>query len=231
MNLYIPFIIGLIGSLHCISMCGPLMIIIGFKGKNKKGILNALTYHFARILTYSLLGGLVGAFMYGMDVFGFTQIISLIFGAIFLTIGLLMLIQKQLFSFQSNIVVKKYSSLLSNSNGSKKFIVAGVLNGLLPCGMVYVGLSTATLSGNFIEGANYMLFFGLGTLPSMFSVSIFGDYLKKKISIIKSKQLISAGYILIGVLLIIRGMGIGIPNFSPKMESDHHVNCCDSQKK
>ena len=226
-NLYLIFLLGLLGSLHCISMCGPLVFLMGFKGKSGNALKNALIYHGARILVYSLMGAIVGGLMYSLNWYGFTQIASWVMGSIFLLVGLAFVLK---INFLLQPVIQfssKWTSLFNQKSTWKKYLIAGTLNGLLPCGLVYVALSSSTLTNNYTEGALTMLVFGLGTLPSLLFGSVFSNWIKNKISFIKNTWLISLSYVLIGLLLILRGSNLGIPYLSPKQNPhNHEIKCC-----
>jgi sulfite exporter TauE/SafE len=226
-NLYLIFLLGLLGSLHCISMCGPLVFLMGFKGKSGNALKNALIYHGARILVYSLMGAIVGGLMYSLNWYGFTQIASWVMGSIFLLVGLAFVLKIK-FLLQPVIQFSsKWTSLFNQKSTWKKYLLAGTLNGLLPCGLVYVALSSSTLTHNYTEGALTMFVFGLGTLPSLLFGSVCSNWVKNKISFIKNTWLISFSYVLIGLLLILRGSNLGIPYLSPKQNPhNHEIKCC-----
>ncbi len=109
----------------------------------------------------------------------------------------------------------------SNAN----MLAIGLLNGLLPCGLVYMGLAGATATATAVSGGVFMLFFGLGTLPLMLAVAIFGNQIKTKL-MSKARRLIPAFIILIGSLFILRGMNLGVPYLSPKMDNKTEVVNC-----
>lgn len=227
MNWILPVTIGLVGSLHCVTMCGPLVMIMGIGGKNAKGVLNSLLYHFSRIMVYFVLGLIVGATMQGVNLFGVSQIVSIVFGGVFFAIGLFYMVKPLHVGGMNRWVQSSFSKVLNGKEGIGKFIFAGALNGLLPCGLVYVALSGATLTDSLMEGGMHMLFFGLGTLPSMLGFSVLSNWVKSKMKTFKTKYIISIAYCVFGVLLIVRGMGIGVPYLSPKMDvHQQEVHCC-----
>ena len=193
----------------------------------KHALKNALIYHGARILVYSLMGAIVGGLMYGLNWYGFTQIASWVMGSIFLLVGLAFVLK---INFLLQPVIQfssKWTSLFNQKSTWKKYLLAGTLNGLLPCGLVYVALSSSTLTNNYTEGALTMFVFGLGTLPSLLFGSVFSNWIKNKISFIKNTWLISLSYVLIGLLLILRGSNLGIPYLSPKQNPhNHEIKCC-----
>jgi len=99
------------------------------------------------------------------------------------------------------------------------------LNALLPCGLVYMGLAGATAMASYLQGAWFMFFFGLGTLPLMMAVSLLGN--RVRISF-KSRinTLMPVFIILIGGLFILRGMNLGIPFISPKIQAESSIQSC-----
>ena len=112
----------------------------------------------------------------------------------------------------------------------KKFAISGFLNGLLPCGLVFVALSSSALLTNWYDGAIYMMLFGLGTFPAMLFLSIGANTIKNKISIIRIQYFIPYVFLITGGLLLVRGLGIGIPYLSPQfVEQDQKVNCCHAK--
>ena len=226
-NLYLIFLLGLLGSLHCVTMCGPLVFLMGFKGKSGNALKNVSIYHGARILVYSLMGALVGGLMYGLNWYGFTQIASWILGSVFLLIGLAFIFKLKFLLYPVINLSYKWTNLFNQKSTWKKYLFAGTLNGLLPCGLVYVGLSSSTLTNNYLDGALNMLIFGLGTLPSLLFGTVFSSWIKNKISIFKRAWLFSFGYVLIGVILMLRGSNLGIRYLSPNQNPhNHEIKCC-----
>lgn len=100
----------------------------------------------------------------------------------------------------------------------------GLLNGLLPCGLVYVALAGAVSQGSLLAGSGYMLVFGLGTLPMMLAVSLSGKLLPPALRL-KLNGAIPVGICLLAGLLILRGMSLGIPYVSPDLAAAN-PGCC-----
>ena len=230
MELYLAFTIGLIGSLHCLSMCGPLLLFFNFGNKTTKGKWMAFLYHFFRVTAYVILGSAVGGLMGSLEFFGIARWISVSLGVLFLLMGLRQLFLKKsnLASESSPFFQKIYGKVMRNTSGYGKIILAGFLNGLLPCGLVYVALSGAVLTHHFSQGALYMLVFGAGTFPAMYLVSLFSQWIKNKIAKVRIQWLIPSVYVLTGALLMLRGMNLGIPYLSPKMEKQK-ISCCHAK--
>jgi sulfite exporter TauE/SafE len=102
----------------------------------------------------------------------------------------------------------------------------GLLNGLLPCGLVYVACAAATATGDVLSGTRYMIAFGLGTLPMLLAISLLGTKLQFALRF-KVQRLIPASLLIVGLLLLLRGMALGIPYVSPKLpaQSNGAVTC------
>jgi len=100
--------------------------------------------------------------------------------------------------------------------GTQAFFASGLLNGLLPCGMVYIALIASLALQSPIEGALYMMFFGIGTIPMLIGVMLTGKMLSLPI---RSKLTNAMPYVamFIGILFIVRGLGLGIHYVSPKL--------------
>ncbi|MCI2229017.1 sulfite exporter TauE/SafE family protein [Polaribacter sp. MSW13] len=210
---------GLLGSFHCVGMCGPIAFMLPIDRQNPvKGFFQILSYHFGRLLTYSLIGLLFGFLGKGFYFFGFQQQLSILVGASMILIILFpKLFKKVNFSKNINKIIFKVKSSLGKElkkKGNDTFFTIGFLNGFLPCGLVYMAVFGAIATTNAFFGALYMFLFGLGTIPLMTSVVYLGNFTKgafrKKI-----QAVIPVFVIFIGCLFILRGLGLGIPYISP----------------
>lgn len=221
MELVAAFTIGLLGSLHCVGMCGPIALALPVAGQGSGGrFLAALLYNIGRVITYALLGVLFGSLGQALWLAGLQQALSISFGVFILLIVLVPIIASRFFT-PPPLYRKAVNKLQSTMAGQlKKHGVAslfgiGLLNGLLPCGFVYIGLAGATATGHWYSGAAYMALFGLGTLPLMTLLIM----VKNQISLSLRRNLTKAlpyAMAVIGALFIVRGMGLGIPYLSPK---------------
>lgn len=206
-------LIGLAGSFHCAGMCGPLMLTSLFKkNEGQMSIKTWTSYHLVRISVYALWGALFGTIGTSIKFFGFQQNISLTLGVGILSIMLVIILFPSIETkIQQYIRYKhiqnKIFSIAKTLNLSP-VLIGGVLNGLLPCGLVYVALAGATTMQDPIYGALFMTFFGIGTLPMMLAVMIIGVKLQFPIRkyLIKWYPVIIA---LMAMLLILRGMNQG----------------------
>ena len=213
------FVLGALGSIHCVGMCGPIALSLPAvnKGKNSKFI-SVLLYNTGRVVTYSFFGLLFGIIGRTFALFGFQQWLSIILGVIIL-LFLLLPNTNKVFE-NTNIIVHffyKVRSRLANlfkKRNYKSVFFIGLLNGLLPCGLVYMAVAGAIATASIVNGSLFMAFFGFGTFPMMLSVSFFASFIN-----ITARQKIRAAYpylmFIMACLLIIRGLGLGIPYVSP----------------
>ena len=207
------FFIGAAGSLHCVGMCGPLMLSNVCIHENvKDSIIRWNLYHLGRIFMYAMWGVLFGSIGISIKWFGMQQNISVALGIGILSILLLIKIFPTVESKIQRLVpykllVKKLYPKATGSNIISAF-VGGLLNGILPCGLVYVALAGATAMQDPIRGSIFMIFFGLGTLPLLLVVMLIGSRIQFAIR----KHLVKWYPIMIGfmaILLIIRGLNLG----------------------
>ena len=225
----IGFLMGLIGSVHCIGMCGPLTMALPFSlQKNIFKYLAMALYHTGKIMSYAILGLIVGLFGKQLFVIDTQQSISIIIGVFMLVyVGWVYLVKVNTrfnpLQFIQVPVLKALSSLFKNKHVTV-FIVLGFLNGLLPCGMVYLALGSAMSTGHPLDAAIFMAFFGIGTMPALLMVAVGGQMVnfewRRKLQ--KALPVFIFG---MGVMLILRGMNLGIPILSPHLESNNVVIC------
>ncbi|WP_339717713.1 sulfite exporter TauE/SafE family protein [Cyclobacterium amurskyense] len=217
--IWTAFIWGILGSFHCIGMCGPIALALAGKDRNKY-LLNKLLYNSGRAVTYSLLGGLVGMVGFSLSLAGIQQWVSIVLG---LMIIVLAFFYKESEKWITNSTLSssliKLKSQLGKSikrGGRKAFFITGVFNGFLPCGMVYMALVASLALQSPVMGMAYMFVFGLGTFPVMillmFSKDIFSINFRMKMN-----KAMPYFVMFMGVLFVMRGMGWGIPYLSPKL--------------
>jgi sulfite exporter TauE/SafE len=223
MNLITPFTIGLIGSMHCIGMCGPIAIALPIR--NKTGFKRALgigLYNFGRVTTYALIGALFGILGKSFYLAGIQRQVSVILGLLIL----LSLLLPYSFSQKNKVLAwwnktfrnfyNEIAVLLKNSSFISLFMI-GIINGFLPCGLVYLALAGALAQTEIIDGSLFMIFFGLGTVPAMYSIA----WVSKYITLKTRNRIRKASPILIGffaLLLIFRGLNLGV-FLSPRIDA------------
>ncbi len=218
--LWSALIFGLLGSFHCIGMCGPIAFMLPVDRSNSyKKVSQVAVYHFGRLLAYSVMGlffGLVGKSLY---IFGIQQQLSIVIGITIIIVVLMPYKTFNKYNFSKPLykVVSKVKSALGKALKKKttdSFLTIGFLNGFLPCGLVYMAVFGALASGNALQGSLYMFLFGLGTIPLMTTAIYLGRFLNSTIKQ-RIQKAIPVFVILIGALFIIRGLGLGIPYLSP----------------
>lgn len=222
--IYTAFIFGLISSLHCIGMCGPIAMMLPLDRSNPtKKAIQILLYHTGRLTAYGTLGLIFGFLGKGMYLAGMQQQLSIIAGVLIITI--VVVPEKVFAKYNFSRPIYKIISKVKTSLGSQfkkkspnAIFTIGLLNGFLPCGLVYAALFGAIAMQNEFYGATYMLFYGIGTIPMMSAVvymtTIFSNPFRNKI-----QKLIPIVTACIGILFIMRGLGLGIPYISPSTMS------------
>lgn len=213
--------IGLLGSLHCVGMCGPIALALPLNRLNKKTLLGGVfTYNFGRVITYSLIGVAFGFIGGKIAFFGYQQILSIALGVLIILSAILPYSFERLFEITpaiSSLLAQLKAGLGSQlKNGSfSSLLTIGLLNGFLPCGLVYFAVMGATSQYGIVEGALYMAIFGLGTLPAMLLVAISPTFITVRMRN-KVKKALPYFAILIGIIFILRGLNLGIPYVSPE---------------
>lgn len=211
---------GILGSFHCIGMCGPIALVLPVDRNNKwKGFIQTFMYHFGRVITYTLMGLLFGLLGKGLYLAGFQGRISMLMGAIMILAVLFPTNYLAKFGFGKPlyVLVSKLKLVLGSylqKKSSSAFFTIGLLNGLLPCGLVYIALTGAIATGDAWMGAIFMALFGLGTSFLLSGVIYAGNFLSLGIRN-KINKIIPYFVVLVGLVFILRGMGLGIKYISP----------------
>ncbi len=218
--LYTALIFGLISSFHCIGMCGPIALMLPLDRMNQtKKVTQIITYHLGRLFAYASIGFIFGMLGKGFLLAGFQQKTSIIIG-IFI-VFIVVTPEKVFANFNFSKPVFKAITKVKSALGSqfkdksyKSLFTIGLLNGFLPCGMVYVALFGAVAMQSPFVGVLYMILFGLGTIPVMSSVVYLNNFITISLRN-KIQKAIPYIAVFIGILFILRGLGLGIPYISP----------------
>lgn len=213
------FVLGLSSSFHCVGMCGPLLLAVPTRASNNYQWLEIIIYHAARIFTYALLGILVGFAGWRLQVANLQQFFSLTIGVILLIYvfaGRFFADASWLLAF--NKMIFSFFGFAAKQKGQWGTLLLGVANGLLPCGMVYIALTGAMATAKISDAATFMLLFGVGTLPLLFVFNFYGVRLQAAVKQ-RIKLIAPLVIIIMGLLLILKGLNLGIPYISP-----HFVN-------
>jgi len=234
MNLFLltGLLIGFGGSVHCVGMCGPLALSLPFNiFSNNAKWLAVLLYNVGRVTSYAAIGLLAGLLGRSFNWFGITQILSLVLGCvIILSIFLPKLFKKFKINFPdfiNNIQINLMQALVKKQKVTWMY-AAGIMNGLLPCGLVYMALAAALVAGSVSNSILFMVFFGVGTIPAMVLIVSAGQLLKPSFRI-KFKKMVPVISLMIGILLVLRGLNLNIPFISPyvspNLSGDTAIDC------
>jgi len=224
MDYWTAFFLGLVGSLHCAGMCGPLALAVpGTALAPAQFALGRVTYNLGRIVTYCALGMIFGLFGKTLLLAGIQRSVSISLGVI-LIVGVFTSRKLALWKPVTWLVnqLKSRMSGLLRQRSLAAVGALGLLNGLLPCGLVYVAAAGATATGHMLSGAIYMAAFGAGTLPMMLAIGLGGKLVPLAFRL-KLRAAIPTAVFVMGTLLILRGMSLGIPYVSPNLAGG---SCC-----
>ena len=229
----VAFLTGLAGSFHCIGMCGPIALALPIGGQTcGEATFSRLLYNFGRIITYSVLGAIFSIFGQAFILAGFQNYLTIAIGILLF----LLVFSNQNISFPTfrkitQKITKAFSPFLRAKTKSS-FLLLGVVNGLLPCSFVYVALVGSLAANSMGESALFMSFFGLGTAPLLFFVSIVPKYLSNQTRQNINKYLPAYTFML-AVFFVLRGLNLGIPYLSPKFEkqvNESVITICHTTK-
>ncbi len=231
--LYSAFIFGLISSFHCVGMCGPIAMMLPVDRNNEaKKVTQIITYHIGKLTAYGILGLIFGLLGRSFYLAGMQQQLSIIVGVLMIVVALVpeKIFAKYNFSKPVYKIISKVKSSLGQQFKNKSYkslFTIGLLNGFLPCGMVYVAIFGAIAMQSVSLGVLYMLLFGIGTIPMLTAVIYISNVLSFSFRGTLQK-IIPVVAVVIGMLFIIRGLGLDIPYLSPSNMSlfvQSEANC------
>lgn len=226
MDYGIAIALGLLGSLHCAAMCGPLQLALPIPaGGAGRIVLGRLIYQLGRVTTYGVLGVLGGLVGKSLFLVGLQRWLSIVLGIAVLAgfvISRRVAVSAPVVRLVAKLKLAMSAQLRQRS--FRSLALLGLLNGLLPCGLVYVALAGAVTQGSLLAGSGYMLVFGLGTVPMMLAVSLSGKLFPPAWRL-KLNGAIPVGVCLLAGLLILRGLSLGIPYVSPDL-AVANPSCC-----
>ncbi len=231
------FLLGLVSSLHCVQMCGPIVLSYSVavseltKGSSPDaGLLrNHLAYNAGRILTYAALGAIAGIAGGTLGLLGrlagFSHVLAIVSGAVMIVVGISMLgvipaslLGNHLFRIPSSFL-RRIGKLLSAAGSGNRFLL-GLALGFLPCGLIYAALLKSMATGSALAGAATMLAFGLGTAGALLALGMFSSAIRMRLNRFGS-QLAAAGITLMGLLLVWRGTMPGMLLAGGHMHAHH----------
>lgn len=221
--------IGVLGSFHCIGMCGPLALALPVHHLSSwRRTLAIVLYNIGRALSYASMGAVFGIIGQSFSFFKLQQWLSIVAGILILVV----LLTNQFGNPNTNILTRftrgvksKLSTYLGAEKSTISYLSIGILNGFLPCGLVYIAVAASVATGSILNSTILMFAFGLGTFPVMALTMVFGKFISLNI---RTKLTKATPYFImfVAVLLIVRGLNLGIPYVSPTHEKGH-VNCCE----
>jgi hypothetical protein len=235
---FMALMTGVVGSLHCIGMCGPIAVALPLGNKSwMHKVLGGITYNSGRILTYAVLGALFGMLGKGLEMAGLQKWASILIGLIMILSVLFPFLFKgkikieQLFFGYAGRLAAQFRKLFAVSSLNSLFVI-GLLNGLLPCGLVYVAIAGAINTNDIGNGIFYMILFGLGTVPVMLAIPLIGNLIGQEVRK-RFRGVLSTFIVILGLVFILRGLALGIPYISPadKMLVPHEKIMSDGKEK
>ncbi len=216
--------LGFLGSFHCVGMCGPIALALPLNQQSYfTKFFGVLLYNIGRMFTYALFGALFGLVGQSFVIAGYQQGLSIALGIVIVTMVIMPASMSNRFKITASIysvignIKKKLGSLFQQKTYSSLLFI-GTLNGLLPCGLVYLGIAGAIATGNGIQGGVFMAMFGFGTFPAMILLSLLGNTISISFRS-KIRKVMPVFVACMGLLLILRGMNLGIPYVSPEMSA------------
>jgi len=226
MNAYqVAFYIGLFGSIHCIGMCGPLAFAVPSVAGNRWLLIrDKLVYQAGRIISYSFLGLLIGIIGRQLWLLGLQQGVSIVSGVLILAAAFSRLFK---ISFVKSKAGNKLFAMVNTAvvyavNHRWGHLFIGILNGLLPCGFVYLALIGAVNTPSASKAMTYMFWFGVGTLPLMFLAAVSSGLINASVRR-KLNMVVPYFMVLLGAWFILRGLSLNIPYLSPLIKAAQNL--------
>lgn len=213
------WMLGFLGSIHCIGMCGPLMLALPKRPVSRSFLTGRMACQFGRITTYTLAGLVMGSVGGGLAWAGWQQGLSIGFGLfLFSAVFIRHRVPASVLEWAGRRVARLRHAIAPRLKADQpaSLFALGVLNGLLPCGLVYVALAGAASTGSTTGGVHLMLGFGLGTMPAMFATSLAGTIMGATVRL-RLQRAAPGLLVLLSVCFILRGLGLGIPYLSPEL--------------
>lgn len=213
-------VLGLMGSFHCVGMCGPIVLALPLHGNNiQQKIFGGLLYNTGRTATYAAMGAVFGLLGQGLKLVGFQQVVSVIMGTVMVVSVLFPALFRNQYDLQKSSFkligkLKKTLAEMFSVRSFQSLFFIGLLNGLLPCGLVYIALAGALATGNVVMGIWYMVLFGLGTIPMLLALGVAGNLVSQRIRQ-RINRLIPIMVVVVGVFFILRGLNLNIKYLSP----------------
>lgn len=218
--LYSALLLGLMGSFHCVGMCGPIVLALPLHGNRlQEKIFGGLLYNLGRTVTYGAMGALFGLLGQGLKLVGFQQVISVLMGSVMVVSVLFPALFRNQYDLQKSSFqlvgrLKKSIVDMFSIRSFQSLFFIGLLNGLLPCGLVYIAIAGAIATASVTTGIWYMVLFGLGTIPMLLTLGVAGNLVSAGIRN-KINKFIPVLVVIVGAFFILRGLNLDIKFLSP----------------
>ena len=212
------FVLGAAGSAHCIGMCGPIALAIPTGEGRHARLLSTVLINGGRLLSYSLLGLAFGTMGAGLRLAGLQQWVSLLAGAILLlSVMVPGIVERAGAQGRIALWLSRLRGTLARNlkrTAPEAIFLTGMLNGLLPCGLVYAAAIGSAALEHAWQGVAFMALFGLGTWPALMTVRLSGGLIT---STWRSRLRKASPWVVgsMGILLLVRGAQLDIPYLSP----------------
>lgn len=235
MDYWLSFFTGFFGSMHCVGMCGAIVLSYSTQGRPLQSTFSSslvahATYNAGRVLSYSIVGGMLGFLGAGLTTLqtvGFW--FSLIAGMLLMLLGISLLRLFPGFAFSTQLALESktrnlffkiyqsvYNRLIASKNYESKFYI-GLLTPLLPCGLLYSMFLKAASMATILQGALVMLYFGAGIIPALVITGVASSYFSTQFRAWGDK-IAALSVLLMGIVLVLRAVGVSIPG----MAEHHH---------
>jgi len=214
-------VLGIMGSLHCAGMCGPIALSLPLRGRSFfEKVTGAIFYNVGRTLMYGIMGAFFGLIGQGFKMIGFQRWISIIMGCLMVISVLMPALFGKTGNLNADQLTGRLRAAIQRLFDKKSYgglFLIGLLNALLPCGLVYMAIAGAIGTASFWYGIAFMILFGLGTFPMMITISVLGNIISSAVRK-KINRIIPYLIIIVGIIFILRGLSLGIKYLSPPVE-------------
>ena len=201
-------------------MCGPIALAISVRSGHRF-LIHKMVYNLGRTFTYCLLGLIIGAVGFSFQLAGNQQWVSVLTGGLIIVMAFYFKRSERYVAgagfFGLAGQVKKGLGKYLRRGGALAYFSSGLINGLLPCGMVYMALLASLALQNPWSGAVYMFVFGIGTIPMMVAIMLMGELFSVNLRV-KFLRIMPYFAMFIGLMFILRGSGLGIHYVSPQLQ-------------
>jgi len=228
--LFFPFTVGFLGSLHCLSMCGPLVLAYSLQARDPQdfaagasrrplpaGLLHHLAFHAGRLFTYGLLGALAAGLF---QLASFPQVFAGLRGGVSVAGGIIMIILGLAFlrilplpgvlgsgRLIPVVIRQRLLPALFQSQHSGAKGILGILAGFMPCCLSWAMIVKAATEQEIVPGFLSMIAFGLGTVPALLAAGLFTSILSLKLRLL-GERLAAVAVIFMGIFLMTSGAGV-----------------------